>query len=110
MKTLKTLDELNSFISANSGATIYYSHEDCNVCKVLKPKLVEFLEENFPEIKPAYVDVRLSNDISAQNSIFAVPTVIFYLEGKEFIRKSRNLSFGELYDEISRPYEMVFGN
>lgn len=110
MKTLETFEELNDFISNNSGAAIYYSHDECNVCKVLKPKLVEFLEENFPEIKPAYVDVRKSNDVSAQNSIFAVPTVIFYLEGKEFIRKSRNLSFGELYDEISRPYEMIFEN
>jgi len=110
MKTLNSIEELQQFISDNTGAAIYFSHDECNVCKVLKPKLVEFLDENFPEIKPAYVDVHRFKEISAQNSIFAVPTVIFYLEGKEFTRKSRNLSFSELFEEISRPYDMIFRN
>ena len=106
--TLTTIDELNSFISKHTFAVVYFSHEDCNVCKVLKPKLKAMLAEEFPQIQFAYVNLTKSKELAAQNSIFTVPTILFYIEGKEFMRKARNVNLSELHADLERPYSMLF--
>ncbi len=105
---LFTIEEYEKFVSENPGAVIYFSTPTCNVCKVLKPKLKELLKEEFPEMKFAYVDCEKAKELAGQNQIFAVPTVQFMLDGREFIRKSRNINLPTLYDELSRPYSMMF--
>jgi hypothetical protein len=37
-----------------------------------------------------------------------VPTILVFIEGKEFIRKSRNIGIEELGDLIARPYTLLF--
>jgi thioredoxin-like negative regulator of GroEL len=107
--TISTLDEFNKFVSQNGGAVIYFSTPTCNVCKVLKPKLKELLAEHFPEMKFAYVNTEEAIEMAAQNQVFTVPTILFHLDGKEFIRKSRNVNLNILAEELERPYEMMFG-
>ncbi len=87
----------------------YFSTEACNVCKVLKPKVQQLLEERFPEVKMAYVKSDELPDIAGQNRIFAAPTILVFFDGREYIRKSRNIGIGELEEAIARPYEMMFG-
>jgi len=86
----------------------YFSTEACNVCKVLKPKVMQLLEEQFPEMKMAYIKSDVLPDIAGQNQIFAAPTILVFFDGREYIRKSRNIGIGELHEAISRPYEMMF--
>ncbi len=105
---INSIEEFDQFIADNSGAVIYFSTPECNVCKVLKPKLQELLNEDFPEMKFGYVNCNEVKGLAAQKSIFTVPTILFYLEGKEFIRKSRNINLSELYRELDRPYSMLF--
>ena len=107
-KDIESVEELEKFISDNPGAVVYFSTLTCNVCKVLKPKLIELLELKFPLMTFAYVDCDKSKELAAQNNIFAVPTVLFFMDGKEIIRKSRNLSLTELEGEINRPYSLFF--
>ncbi len=97
-----------NFVEKNKGAVAYFSTPQCNVCKVLKPKLMEFLQDEFPEMKFAYVDVSQARELAGQNSIFAVPTILFFLEGREFIRKSRNVNLTELKEQLGRVYSLVF--
>lgn len=87
----------------------YFSTEACNVCKVLKPKVEQLLADEFPEMKMAYVKSDVLPDIAGQNSIFAAPTILVFFDGREYIRKSRNIGVSELHEAISRPYEMMFG-
>jgi len=87
----------------------YFSTEECNVCKVLKPKVTQLLEENFPEIKMAYIRSDVLPDVAGQNRIFAAPTILVFFDGREYLRKSRNIGIGELQEAIARPYEMMFG-
>jgi len=87
----------------------YFSTETCNVCKVLKPKVAELIQATFPEIKMVYIQTDKLPEVAAQNQVFAVPTLMVYFEGREYIRKSRNIGIGELEREIDRPYSMIFG-
>lgn len=105
---ISSKDEFNKIISGEASVAAYFSAEHCNVCKVLKPRLKEFLNEEFPKISFVYIDIEKEKELAAEYSIFAVPTIIFFFEGKEAIRKSRNFGFSELELALERPYKMMF--
>jgi thioredoxin 1 len=86
----------------------YFSTESCNVCKVLKPKVAELIQSEFPKIKLIYIKSDILPEVAAQNQVFAAPTILVFFDGKEYIRKSRNIGLGELQKEIERPYSMMF--
>lgn len=100
--------EFQEFIEKHEAVIAYYSHNMCSVCSVLKPKLKEMLATHFPKINFIYINIRETPEIPSQQSIFTVPTVIVYFEGKEFIRKSRSFGVDELQMELERPYEILF--
>jgi thioredoxin-like negative regulator of GroEL len=104
---IQTQEEYQQAIDKNTSALIYFSHEQCNVCRVLKPKIEELITNLYPEIKLYYCDTIKNPEIAAQIQIFAVPTIIVFFEGKEYLRKSRNIGIDQLSDEISRPYQML---
>ncbi len=108
LKNLLNIEDFKSVLEDEDGVLVYFSHEQCNVCKVLKPKIHEMLGSDFPKIKMVYADTVKVPEIAGQNSVFTVPTIICFFAGKETIRKSRNIGIEELKNMISRPYEMVF--
>lgn len=102
-----TKEGIKETINNKSGVMLYFSGQDCGVCEALKPKIKEAMEHNFPLIEQIYIDAALNQEISAEFNVFAVPTVLVFLEGKEFIRKSRNLSIASFIQELKRPYQIM---
>ncbi len=100
--------DLDKEIAENDALLVYFSHDNCNVCKVLKPKVRELLEDSFPGMKFIYVNTQEQPDESASKQVFAVPTLLVFFEGREYFRFGRNVSLGELETAISRPYGFLF--
>jgi thioredoxin 1 len=100
--------EFERLVSEKSAVLAYFSTTECNVCKVLKPKVEEMVLREFPQISLLYVETDLVPDLAAQNRIFAIPTLVVYFEGREFFRKSRNFGLDELRKGLQRPYELMF--
>jgi len=86
----------------------YFSTDACNVCKVLKPKVEELIQNEFPKIKLAYIKSDKLPEVAAQHRVFTAPAILVFFEGREYIRKSRNIGIGELEKEIARPYSIIF--
>ncbi len=84
-------------IASAEFLVVYFSTPTCNVCKVLRPK-VEALVAEREGIEFLYVDSSLHPAVAGQHVVFAVPTIIFYMKGREMRRFSRNLSI----DDFSR--------
>lgn len=103
-----TLEKLNEHIRSNEAVMIYFSGQDCGVCEILKPKIKELLENKFPKVNQLYINAADNKETAANLGIFSVPTLIIYLDGKEFIRKSRNFSPIEIEKELQRPYDLFF--
>ncbi|MBS3944301.1 MAG: thioredoxin family protein [Melioribacter sp.] len=99
--------EFDEVIKSNIAAAFYMSTPDCNVCKVLKPKLVEFLTDKFPKIKFIYVNIAEAKELAAQKNVFTVPTILFYFDRKEYIRKARFVNFDELESDLERIYTLL---
>lgn len=108
MIEVKNSEEINKIIEENNWSAGYFSHDECNVCKVLKPKFESIVNENFPKIKLFYCNIEKIIESKGTFSVFTVPTVIFFIDGKEFIRKSRNISLPELTNDIERVYNLYF--
>ncbi|HIE16232.1 MAG TPA: thioredoxin [Bacteroidales bacterium] len=106
--TVKNLNHFQDIIKNKTAVMFYFSNEACNVCKVLKPKVFELLQQDFPEIDFYYIDIEKLPDIAAQNSVFSIPTILVFFDGAEFIRKSRYIGIEELKQELNRPYEIMF--
>ena len=106
--SIENIEQFERSVEAENAILAYFSTNECNVCKILKPKIEELIQNKFPEIKLLYINISETPDISAQHRIFSVPTICLYFEGKEFVRKSRNIGLSELENEISRPYSILF--
>ena len=104
MNTIKNIEES---IKDNIAVMVYFSAPTCNVCHALKPKLMEALNKNFKEFIVESVDISVEEDIAPHFGVYAIPTVLVYLDGKEFLRKSRHMSVDEIINEIKRPYSIM---
>jgi thioredoxin-like negative regulator of GroEL len=99
----RTLEEK---IKTSKACMLYIGGEHCGVCKALYPKITQKFTEHFPKIEQLRIDIENEKEFAAQLQIFAIPTIIVYFEGKEFFRKSRNISVDLFIDEVQRPYEI----
>lgn len=104
---MQTIENINNTITQNAAVMVYFSAPTCGVCHALKPKLLDALEHNFPLFKVESVDISESVDIAPHFGVYAIPTILIFLDGREFLRKSRNMSVDEVVREIERPYSIM---
>jgi thiol-disulfide isomerase/thioredoxin len=107
MDQVSTVNDFVALLTDEPMVLAYFSHEGCSVCRVLKPKVFELLENEFPKIKAVSVDTVLSPELAAQNRVFGVPSILVFFEGREYFRFSRNIGIGELRESIMRPYKLM---
>ena len=108
MKIIKTIKEFEQLKKQEDILLTYFSHDRCNVCKVLLPKVKDLVNKDFPRVNLAHCNTEHAPELAAQNSIFTAPAIIIFVQGKEYKRISRNIGLMELAQYISRPYQMVF--
>jgi thioredoxin-like negative regulator of GroEL len=101
------LAEIEAQLKEEVGVLLYFSGENCNVCHALRPKFEALFTEHFPKIKQLYLDAHAHPEISAHYQVFSVPTMIVFLDGKEFVREGRAVSLHRLKEQLSRPYAMM---
>lgn len=102
-----TLEELQNTIRTEVGVLLYFSGESCNVCHALRPKFKEVFDENFSQLKQIYLDAHENPEISVHFQVYSVPTMIVFLDGREFAREGRAVSLHKLTEQIKRPYAML---
>ncbi len=104
---MQTIDDIENIIRENLAVMVYFSAPTCNVCHALKPKLLKAIDENFKDFEIISVDISIDQEIAAHMSVFTIPTVLVFLDAKEFLRKSRHMSVDEVVDAIKRPYDIM---
>jgi len=104
---MPTIEAIEQRLNTELAVALYFSAPTCNVCHALKPKLMEAFEMNFAAMQIISIDISETPDIAADFSVFAIPTLLVYLDGKEFLRKSRHMSVDLVVQEIKRPYDMM---
>jgi thioredoxin-like negative regulator of GroEL len=107
-KQIANLENLQAEINGNLAVLLYFNTQSCNVGEALAPKISHLLNSQFPKIKSFTVDLNFAPEIAANFNAFVEPTILVFFDGKETIRKSRNIGVYELEDAIKRPYKLIF--
>ncbi len=106
-KTLTTLPEVDAFIENNTLSFLYLSQPNCSVCHGLLPQVEELLKK-FPHIQPAHIQTNELPSIAGHLSIFTVPVLLLFVEGKEHIREARIVHLDQLETKIASIYENFY--
>jgi len=105
---LNSIEDLEKIKKTQQAFVLYITDGTCTVGENVAPKLEKLLAEQFPKLKLFYVYTGLTPDIASQLSVFVIPTVLVFFEGKLYIQKSRIFSLQELETEIEKYYKMLF--
>lgn len=101
------LEQLQNSINSGNPILVYFSGENCSVCKVLKPKIEEEVKKTFPKFELFEVKTDLDKEITAHFMIFSIPTTLIFFDSKEFKRYGRNMSVPLFIEELKRPYNLM---
>ena len=101
MKHQTNINEIEQAISKNRLCLFYVKAPDCGVCNVMHSK-VERLVEDYPQLLSFYTDITEEPLIASRFLVYAGPTVLLILEGKEVYRSSRFIDLDELDRKIAQ--------
>ncbi len=107
-QSINSPEMLDDILRTNTVVLLYFSTNSCGVGEALHPKVIDLVKTNFPKILLCTIDLNDSPDIAATYHAFVEPTILVFFEGKETIRKSRNIGISELKKAIERPYKLIF--
>jgi thioredoxin-like negative regulator of GroEL len=71
------------------------------VCHALLPKIKEIMVD-FPKIQLAFVNVDHIPAIAGHLSIFTVPVMILYVDGKEVLREAPFVHVKQFREEVKK--------
>ncbi|WP_280166039.1 thioredoxin family protein [Priestia aryabhattai] len=108
MKKLEELTSMNmieDYLKNHELSFLYVSREDCGVCHAVLPRLRELLD-NFPLIHLGHINAYDVEEVAAKFSIFTVPVLLLFIDGKEVLREARFVHFDELEKRLEKIYKM----
>ncbi|EDS77356.1 thioredoxin family protein [Clostridium massiliodielmoense] len=109
MKRLTSIEDIKNFISTNKLALIYVTSkmETCSVCHMLLPKIQEQLKK-YSKLEIGTVDSSEVLEVAGEFSIFSLPLIMFYAEGKEVLREGRFITMDDLKSTVDRYYNFIY--
>ncbi|MCP8617669.1 thioredoxin family protein [Salirhabdus salicampi] len=106
---IKSIRDTDSFINSSPLTFIYLSKEKCSVCHALLPQ-IRAIMDNYPKIKLGHISVSQLEEISGYFSIFTVPVLILFIEGKEYLREARFVHVDEFDKRLKKIYESYYSH
>jgi thiol-disulfide isomerase/thioredoxin len=107
MTDITSLQELQAILAREPFVLAYFSRPDCGVCTALKPKVREMIDE-LPQATSYYVNLDLFPEAAGEYSIFTIPGILVFVDGKETIREARYVSAPDLEQKMHRLYDLKF--
>ncbi len=99
---LKEFDRLKE----EKFAFIYLSQESCNVCSVTKP-VFENLTKKYQSATFTHIDLNNYEFAKGYFSVFTIPAILVYSEGKELLREARFFNFDEIEQKLDKYYDLI---
>jgi len=108
MIELFNMTEIQNKMNSKGFHLFYLSRPECGVCAAVKAKVNEMIKK-YPLVETYYVNLNTVPEAAGQYSIFTIPAILLYADGREMIREARYLSVSSLDDQIDRYYSLAFG-
>ncbi len=105
IRTLESFQDVLNVIGTEDEVNLmYFTRQDCGVCHAVKPAVSGLLGK-YPQIKG--YDCYLESDpmIAGQYSLYNVPVILVYVNGREVLREGRFIVMDVLEPKILRILE-----
>ena len=100
MKKLKNYEQILNRIKEEKYFLLYVSMNNCSICEIDMPKVEKIVnEQNFTAY---YIEASEIPEAVGQLSLFSVPVVILFYEGRETHRQAKIIDFDELNYRIEQ--------
>lgn len=109
METISCEQALQKHVHA-AAAMLLFGGAHCGVCQVLRPRLEREMAQHFPQVALAYVDCAEAPRVCAQQGVFSLPVLRFYLDGKLVLERGRHVSVQEWLAQVERLLALSAGD
>jgi thioredoxin 1 len=103
---IDSADELKGIVNRAENLLVYFFNNECAPCLSLRPKVEELIIDRFPLMDLVYIDGRQFPELNSEYQAYTYPVLIFFFEGKEYLRFSKYVSLLELKESIGRIYDL----
>jgi len=103
---IETAEALKELVNKAENLLVYFYSDGCAPCVSLRPKVEQLIYERFPKMDMVYVDAKQFPGLISEFQAYSFPVLIFFFEGKEYLRFSKYVSLMELSDSIGRIYDL----
>src|SRR5699024_5014194 len=105
-KQVSSIYEIDAFFQEHQFSFLFISRENCSVCHGLLPQVQELMEK-YPEIKLAHIDADEVEEVAGRFSIFTVPVLLLFVEGKEYVGDVRIVHVQLCDDRVYKYYKRI---
>jgi len=89
-------------IATNTFVMVYLSGQNCAVCEAVKPKIEKLIVDYFPDVTLVEISTNQLPELATRLSVFTIPVILFFVEGKEYIREVRFIEISVLKQKIEK--------
>lgn len=100
-KEAVSLEEIEQFTKTHPFSFLYLYKDNCSVCHAVQPQAAEVLKD-FPQIQTMQANVSQLPLLAGKYTIFTVPVLLLFVDGKEVLRKARFVEMAEFKHQLAR--------
>ena len=101
MEAITSEPQLHARVAA-APLLVLYGGAHCGVCQAIRPRLEALMAEHFADIALAYVDCAQASAVCAQQGVFSLPVLRFYVQGQLALEYGRSFSLVQVLGDIGR--------
>lgn len=101
MELLTTEPQLHARIAAGP-LLVLYGGAHCGVCQAIRPRLEALVAQHFAAVALAYVDCAQAPALCAQQGVFSLPVLRWYVQGQLALEWARSFSLHEVAAQMER--------
>lgn len=103
MEILNNKEQIDSYLLNNPNCAVLFSSTWCPPCKMLKPILMEFSENN-PQYNIVIMNTDEAVDVRKEQNIFNIPSLVLYKDSSQ----EKVLEGFIQYEEIEEAFSEVY--
>ena len=101
MQAITTAEDLQP-LRSHPALLVLYGGAHCGVCQAIRPRLEALMAEHFAAITLAYVDCADAPALCAQEGVFSLPVLRFYVHDQLALEYARSFGLHEVAAQMQR--------
>lgn len=102
----ESVEEIRELIDNNKMVFVFLYGQHCSVCHGVLPQIRPMID-SYNELMSIQADIEKLPMLSGEFTVFTVPVVLLFLEGKEVLRIGRFIRTEELKERLDKILDSV---